>query len=60
MLREVLVDIVSARYPALTALAQERAVHQNDISGLRTIIQLLAAAPDESTARFILSASPAA
>jgi hypothetical protein len=58
-LRKVLVDIVNARYPALTALAQEYAIHQSDIGKLRATIQSLAAAPDEAHVRFILSASPA-
>jgi hypothetical protein len=59
-LRETLVDIVAARYPLLTKLAQEYAIHQSDIGKLRATIQSLAAAPDEAHVRFILSASPAA
>lgn len=60
ILRKVLVDIVAVKYPGLTELAQEYAIHQNDMDGLRTIIQLLVTAPDEAYARSILSISPAA
>jgi hypothetical protein len=55
-----LVDIASSRYPSLKKLAQEQASHLKDTGALRTIIKQLAMAPDEATARFILSTASAA
>lgn len=60
MAQQILIDIVRMRYPALAELAQNRAERTIQPDVLREVISLIVAAPDEATARFILSTPSAA
>jgi hypothetical protein len=57
MLRKMLVKIVTARYPALTELAQEYANHTQQIEKLDELITTLSSGLDEGRVRFLLSRS---
>jgi hypothetical protein len=56
--QQALVDVVGWRYPSLLSLAQQRAAQLTHIDALNEVIRLLVIAPDEATARFILSTPP--
>ena len=55
--QEVLVNYISIRYPSLIDLARQRAEKTSQQAVLQNILNMLFAAPDEATARFILTAS---
>ena len=54
--QEVLVNYISIRYPSLIDLARQRAEKTSQQAVLQNILNMLFAAPDEATARFILTA----
>ncbi len=59
--KEVLVNYINIRYPNLLELAKQRAEKTSQKAVLRNILNMIFAAPDEATVRFILTApSPAA
>ncbi len=58
MLRKVLVKIVAARYPALTELAQERALHIKQPDVLYELINMLLIGLNEKSIYAILSNPP--
>ncbi len=58
--QNILIDVVQTRFPPLVELAQRRAVQTKQPDALREVIRLISAAPDEATARWILSLTPAA
>lgn len=56
-LRKMLVKIVTARYPALTELAQEYANHTQQVEKLDELITTLSSGLDEGRVRLLLSRS---
>ena len=54
-MKQMLVNIVSARFPALAELAQQRAQQVDTPAVLDLLIQQLATAPDEHIARWLLT-----
>lgn len=54
-IRHALVRVTEQRFPSLVELAQQKAEHTSQFAAIDKIIGLIAAAPDESTARYILS-----
>jgi hypothetical protein len=56
-LRKMLVKIVTARYPALTELAQEYANHTQQVEKLDELITTLSSGLDEGRVRFLLNRS---
>ena len=57
--RRMLVNIVKARFPALTELAQQEVTKIDNPGVLDVLAQKISTAPDESMVRWLLS-SPAA
>lgn len=53
-LRQIVLEAVADRYPALVELAQERVVLINKPDLLRQLVKLIYKAPDENTARVAL------
>ncbi len=53
---KLLIDIIEARFPNLTELAQQQVVRLNKYQQLRQLARLMATAPDEATARWVLTA----
>jgi len=53
--RSGLVDVVITRFPTLVELAEQRGDRVENIDVLLEVIRLVAAAPNEAIARFILS-----
>lgn len=59
--KEVLINYISIRYPSLIDLARQYTEKSTQKAVLQNILNMIFAAPDEATVRFILSASsPAA
>jgi len=58
-LQRSLVNIVRAKYPDLAAFAQQQAGHLRKPDALDLLIQKVATAPNESTARWLLEPSTA-
>ncbi len=54
-LRRVLVNIVSARFPELIELAQQRADKLDGPDALEMLIQQISTAPDKNVARWMLN-----
>jgi flagellar biosynthesis/type III secretory pathway protein FliH len=54
-LQRVLVNIVKARFPALADLAQQKTTQINHAKALDILVQQVSSAPDEPTARWLLS-----
>ena len=55
--RELLMNYINIRYPSLTDLAQQRVEKTTQEAVLENILNMIYAADDEATVRFILSAS---
>jgi len=49
------VDIISARFPALTELAKQQAAQANSPNALNILARKVVTAPDESAVRWLLS-----
>ncbi len=49
------VDIISARFPALTELAKQRAAQANSPAALNKLARKVVTAPDEDAVRRLLS-----
>ena len=58
--QQILVKIVSLRFPSLKDLAQKKAEHTGNIDTLHDLIELMATASDEDRARWVLSPTSAA
>lgn len=58
--QQILVKIVSLRFPSLKDLAQKKAQHTGNIDTLHNLIELMTTASDEDRARWVLSSSSAA
>lgn len=58
-LRKVTIDVVRRRFPALVTLAEQKAAQVNSADVLEELIGMLSTAPDENTARFILTPTAA-
>ncbi len=56
-LQMALVSAVKVRFPELTELAQEKAGQINDTAGLDMLLKHVITAPDERTARWLLSSA---
>lgn len=56
-LRRVLVYVVKAQYPTLTELAQEKVERLSKPDALDLLVQQVSTAPNEETARWLLSAA---
>jgi hypothetical protein len=54
-LLRVLVNIVKARFPDLADLAQQKTTQINNAKALDILVQQVSSAPDEPTARWLLS-----
>ena len=55
MAQKMIIDFVEARFPALTELAQERVTLIRNTDALSQLVKLVATAPDEATARWLLN-----
>ena len=55
MAQKMIIDFVEARFPALTDLAQERVTLIRNTDALSQLVKLVATAPDEATARWLLN-----
>ncbi|HEY5005066.1 MAG TPA: hypothetical protein VII61_18035 [Ktedonobacteraceae bacterium] len=58
-LQKVTVNIVRRRFPSLVTLAEERVAHIGSPDVLEELVGMLSTAPDENTARFLLSPTAA-
>jgi len=56
-LQMALVSAVKVRFPELTELAQQTVVQINDTTGLDMLLKHVITAPDERTARWLLSSA---
>ena len=54
-LREILVDVVEGRFPPLMELAQQKVTEVKEPAVLRMLVKGMATAPDEATARWVLT-----
>lgn len=54
--QQAVLDVVEARFPALLKEAQQQIVHFDDRKDLKQLTKLIVLAPDETTARWALSA----
>ena len=55
MAQKMIIDFVEARFPALTELAKERVTLIRNTDALSQLVKLVATAPDEATARWLLN-----
>jgi len=55
MAQKMTVGLVEARFPTLTELAHERVTPIRDTDTLSRLAKLVATAPDEATARWLLN-----
>ncbi len=53
--QKMVADLVEARFPALTELAQERVTLIRDTGALSRLIKQVGTVPDEATARWLLN-----
>lgn len=53
--QKALLDLVEVRFPALVELAQQQVAHLNKSDELSRLMKQIALAPDEATARWLLS-----
>ena len=53
--QQLVVDIIEARFPSLIDLAQQRVRRMTSVEDLRRLAKQIATAPDEATARWVLS-----
>ena len=58
--RQILINLVSRRFPALTKVAQQKAERTSQLTALNETINAVADTFDEAAARAILSSQPAA
>src|SRR5436853_6041123 len=54
-LQEMVLEAVKDEYPPLIELAQEKVVHIRQPDSLRRLVKLIYKAPDENTARWLLT-----
>lgn len=59
VLQRTFVNIVKARFPALTELAQQKVAQINNSGALDLLIEQISIAPDEAMVRFLLTPSAA-
>jgi len=58
-LQRAIVDVIKSRFPELVVLAEQRVSRISSPDILQELIRLISTAPDENTARFILSSTVA-
>lgn len=58
-LQQVVVEIVQGRFPPLTELAEQKVTEVREPKVLHLLVKQVSTAPDEATARWVLS-TPAA
>ncbi len=54
-LQKAVVEVVEARFPDLTELAQQRVSQIRNLDDLNRLVKLIATTPDEAEANWILS-----